>query len=207
MSTRTQLGSAVRSAPTSCLRERGGEVVDLPSHRWVEPISAAERRLLEFVEGPVIDIGCGPGRHVLALAESGIVCLGIDVSLPALVRARTRGAPVIQRSVFDRVPGAGRWGTALLLDGNVGIGGEPATLLRRVARLLRADGRALIELDPPGAVRGPHEVRFELDGRAGPWFAWAYARVDDVEDLARESGLRVARVWEDSSRWFAQLDR
>ena len=97
--------------------------------------------MLERVDGPVLDIGCGPARHALTLAEAGIVTLGIDISLPALAVARRRGAPVLHRSIFERVPGHGRWGTALLLDGNIGIGGAPDALLRRVAALLRVDGR------------------------------------------------------------------
>ena len=37
-----------------------------------------------------------------------------------------RGATVLQRDIFGPLPGEGRWGTALLFDGNVGIGGDPA---------------------------------------------------------------------------------
>lgn len=54
-----------------------------------------------------------------------MTALGIDVSEIAVAHARSRGATAIEASVFDRVPGAGRWGSAPLLDGNVGIGGCP----------------------------------------------------------------------------------
>ncbi len=158
------------------------------------------------VDGPVLDIGCGPGRHVLALARRGIVTLGIDVSPPALAFARHRGAPVLERSIFARVPGAGRWGTVLLLDGNLGIGGCPGTLIARAAELLRPDGRLVVELSPPGsAVGGPVEVRYEAAGVAGPWFLWTEVDGDMLAGLARDRGLIVREQWDDGGRWFAWL--
>ncbi|HTD50643.1 MAG TPA: class I SAM-dependent methyltransferase [Acidimicrobiia bacterium] len=190
-----------------CLRTLDGHVLPVPAHRWFEPVTGAEYRLLERARGPVLDIGCGPARHALALAEGGTVSLGIDISLPALAVARRRGAPVLQRSIFDRVPGHGRWGTALLLDGNIGIGGEPATLLRRVHALLRVDGRILIEVAGSGAPTSRHTVRLEHDGQASPWFAWSGVDVDDLDALARDSRLHVRGVWTDADRYFAQLDK
>jgi SAM-dependent methyltransferase len=154
----------------------------------------------------VLDVGCGPGRHVLALARQGRLVLGIDVAPGALVLARAQGAPVLERSVFARIPGVGRWGTALLLDGNVGIGGDPPSLLRRLASLLRPGGRVLAELERPGAPSGPEQVRMEVGDRRGPWFPWARVGVDDAGDLATEGGFRLVHVWKGGDRWFARLD-
>ena len=67
--------------------------------------------------------------------------------------ARDKGAPVLERSVFDRIPGVGRWATALLLDGNLGIGADPIALLARVFTLLRPGGEVLVEtLRPVNAI-------------------------------------------------------
>jgi SAM-dependent methyltransferase len=187
------------------LRSDSGRVLRLDGRRWVEPATAADVRLLELVDGPVLDVGCGPGRHVLALARQGVVTLGIDVSPPALALARLGGAPVLERSIFDRVPATGRWGTALLLDGNLGIGGCPATLLRRVRELLRPGGRLLVELSDPAQHAGVERVRFEAAGAAGPWFPWAHVSADALADVARSSGLGVHRQWSDDGRWFAWL--
>jgi SAM-dependent methyltransferase len=181
-------------------------MLPLPAHRWLGQASAADERLLERVDGPVLDVGCGPGRHVLALARAGVVALGIDISPPAIELARRRGAPVLRRSVFDRVPGAGRWGTALLLDGNIGIGGCPVTLLRRVASLLRPHGRLLVELAVDGTSH-VEQVRFEAGDRVGPWFSWAHVGIDELGDHAPRAGLRVVESWDDGSRPFAYLTR
>jgi SAM-dependent methyltransferase len=202
---RSRTRDAEAMSPRLCAVD--GRVLPAPAQRWFEPVSPAEHRLLLRVDGPVLDIGCGPARHALALAESGTVTLGIDISLPALTIARRRGAPVLQRSIFERVPGHGRWGTALLLDGNIGIGGAPAELLQRVASLLRDTGRVLAEIGPPGTQPTRDTVRLEHDGSHGPWFAWADIGVDDLDELADESGLRVHDAWADTGRWFAQLDK
>jgi SAM-dependent methyltransferase len=188
------------------LRTRDGRTLPASADRWFGAVCPAERRLLDRVSGPVLDIGCGPARHVLALAESGVVTLGIDISTPALAVARDRGAPVLHRSIFGRVPGRGRWGTALLLDGNIGIGGDPVGLLVRVADLLRPGGRALVELGPRGRSREQGLVRLEHDGEAGPWFAWAEVGVEQVADLARCARLRIHETWIDGDRHFARLD-
>jgi len=187
------------------LRDARGHTLALDAHRWFRPATAAEQRALARAEGPVIDIGCGPGRHVVALGERGVPALGIDITPPALDRARSAGAAVLERCVFDRVPGAGRWRTALLLDGNVGIGGDPVVLLRRVHTLLAPTGHVLAETRAPGAGDHRRRVRFEVAGTAGPWFAWAGVDADALPDLSRRAGFTVAEQWRDDDRWFAWL--
>jgi SAM-dependent methyltransferase len=155
----------------------------------------------------VLDIGCGPGRHVAELAGRACSVLGIDITEVALGIARRRGAVVMQRSVFDRVPGTGRWRTVLLLDGNIGIGGDPEKLLRRVRAILAEDGIALVELAPPGSPRSVRRVRLEIDGAAGPVFRWSQLPVEDLDGVADAAGFVVARLWCSDSRWFARLDR
>ncbi len=101
-----------------------------------------------------------------------------------MARAARRGGRST-RSVFDRVPGAGRWRTALLLDGNIGIGGDPAALLRRVAELLRRDGTVLCECDAPGGgvAHGAAAPRARRGREHGS--AWARVAVDAVDAAAR----------------------
>jgi hypothetical protein len=142
----------------------------------------------------------------VALAELGVPVLGIDITAVALRAARARGALVLERSVFDRVPASGRWGSALLLDGNIGIGGDPVALLRRVVRLLRPGGSVITELAPPGTRRPPTRVRLELGRHRGPWFWWMQVAADDVDWLAAEAGTDVRECWRgDDERWFARV--
>ncbi|HEY3143875.1 MAG TPA: class I SAM-dependent methyltransferase, partial [Acidimicrobiales bacterium] len=50
--------------------------------------------------GPVLDVGCGPGRLVHALLARGRAALGIDLSPSAVAEAKARGALVLRRDVF-----------------------------------------------------------------------------------------------------------
>ncbi len=187
------------------MRDASGSLLSVPTNRWFGTADTIDTGLLERVSGPVLDIGCGPGRHVVALAERGIPALGIDVTTGVLDIARRRGASVIERSVFDHVPGTGRWSTVLLLDGNIGIGGDPVALLQRVRRLVHRSGTVLVELEPSSAPRGPRLVRFEIDGVPGPWFKWACVTVSDLDAIARASRFAPVYVWSDRGRWFAHL--
>jgi hypothetical protein len=144
---------------------------------------------------------------VEALAARGVPALGIDSS-PAIVdEARRRQIPVLLRSVWEPLPATGRWVTALLLDGNVGIGGDPGSLLRRMAALLRPGGRLLVEVEAEGALSGAATARLELDDVTGPWFPWARLRTTDVAELARSGGFSVTEQWEEDGRHFADLRR
>jgi SAM-dependent methyltransferase len=190
----------------TCLRADDGTVLPLDLERWHDEPGDEELALLDRVRAPVVDLGCGPGRHVVALAERGVPALGIDAAPSAVHAARARGALVLERSVFDRIPGAGRWGTVLLLDGNVGIGGDAVGLLARSARLLRPGGCVLVELEGPGAESRTLQVQLERDGQLGPSFAWAVLGVGGVASAASAAGLVVRDVWRGGGRWFSQLD-
>ncbi len=178
----------------------------LPLDRWLGPLTAADDDVLDRALAPVLDIGCGPGRHVLALARRGLVALGIDVSPAAVAHARSRGAHAIEGSVFDGLPNAGSWGSALLLDGNVGIGGRPTLLLRRLAQVVAPGGRVLVELEPPGVPTRRERLRLESDDAASAWFRWAHVGVDGISAVAASAGLAVRETWERTGRWFAVLD-
>ncbi|MGQ0826319.1 MAG: methyltransferase domain-containing protein [Actinomycetota bacterium] len=189
---------------TVSLHGRDGAVHYAPE--WSADADAVDARVLTRAVAPVIDIGCGPGRHVAALARLGCVVLGIDIAAPALEIARGRGVVALERSVFRRVPGAGRWRTALLLDGNLGIGGDPERLLVRVRELLVPGGCALVEAAPPGQCGDPVTVRLDVGARSGPWFMLAPVAIDDVEGIARDAQFSVVARWLDEGRWFAALE-
>ena len=184
-----------------------GAVLSVAVDRWFGEPSPAEHALLSLAVGPVLDIGCGPGRHVIALASAGIAALGIDISEPFLAVARRDGAVVAQCSVFDPVPCAGEWRSALLLDGNIGIGGDPRALLARVRELLAPGGRVLLEALPPGSAPRCDFVHVQLDTSRGPQFRWGSVSIDQVQEVAAEIGLHVVRRWMRDGRWFARLDR
>ena len=138
----------------------------------------------------MLDVGCGPGRFAAALSARGVPGLGIDVS-PA--RSRTparRGAPCAAPCRRGgHLPAEGRWGTVLLADGNIGIGGDPRALLERCRALVGPHGLLLVEADPDQDAddTSPLTLRVPTVGRAGP-MPWARIGVP------RSPGSRPAAV-------------
>jgi SAM-dependent methyltransferase len=199
-------GASLRRGSALVLRDDLGGARPVPVDAWLGAAGAVDERVLDRARGPVLDVGCGPGRHVHALARRGVLAVGVDVSPVAVALARRRGAVVLEASIFDRLPGGRSWRTALLLDGNIGIGGHPDALLRRLSALLAPRGIVLVELDPPGigVVRG--RVRLEAGATASGWFAWARVGAEAIATPARAAGLRVAASWRDGERRFAALE-
>lgn len=181
-----------------------GEVIDLGADRWWRPADPAERTVLAKLPDPMLDVGCGPGRIVAALAGAGRMALGVDPSPVALGAASRHGAPVLGRSVFSPLPGEGRWGAVVLFDGNVGIGGDPEALLRRCGALVRPGGRVLVELDPPGEPSGHVTVRLAVGREVSSWFPWARVTVDAAARLVAAAGLALVDVAHHGGRWFAE---
>lgn len=193
---------------TAVLRCADGAPIELDSHRWFAELDAVELDLLGSLPDPLLDIGCGPGRVGAALAASGRRVLGVDVDPEAVASAKARGGAALERSVFEPLPGEGRWGAAVLLDGNIGIGGDPAGLLARVHQLLRPGGEVVVEVLAPDEATLQLTVRVEAaGGRSGPWFPWARVGAGDFSALACRAGLRRAHAVCRGGRWFGRAMR
>ncbi len=151
--------------------------------------------------------GAGPGRLTAALARRRQVALGIDVVAEAVGQTRERGGSALHRDVYDTVPGEGRWHTALLADGNVGIGGDPvgpAAPGARGHRPARPGGRR------GGRTRGREQDRLGDPARppapaVGP-SAGRCSALDDIPDVAQEAGLAVTRTVPIGARWAVVLE-
>jgi hypothetical protein len=134
--------------------------------------------------------------------------VGVDVSPTAVRIAATAGLIVLNTSVFADLPLEGAWGTLLLLDGNIGIGGDPGALLARCAQLLTTDGALIVEVsadpDRDHAFEGTLE---DQRGRRSDVFPWAEIGIDALRARSAAAGLRVVQDWVSDGRWFARLVR
>jgi len=188
------------------IEHKDGSRTPLQVDDWLH-VRAGDCSLVERCSGPTLDVGSGPGRLTVALAERGIPVLGIDVTPYAVRISRAAGVLTLLRDVFGRVPGTGRWATVLLADGNIGIGGDPIALLHRVTELLTPTGQALVEVQPPGSALRAEQVRLRHGAQASAWFPWAYVGVDQITEIARNADLAAAETWSIAGRWFAVLRR
>ncbi|WAZ24822.1 class I SAM-dependent methyltransferase [Streptomyces cinnabarinus] len=188
------------------LRRADGWLLPLDVERWCAAADAADLEVLRRCEGAVLDVGCGPGRLVAALGAQGRRVLGIDVSEAAVARTLRLGGAALRRSVFEPLPAEGRWGTALLIDGNVGIGGDPGALLDRMTQLLCPGGLLIVETVP--GLDLDEQVLVDVTdahGAAGAPFPWARLGTPALLRRAEGAGWRAVGQWAVGGRSFAAL--
>ncbi|WP_426997866.1 class I SAM-dependent methyltransferase [Pseudarthrobacter sp. N5] len=173
---------------------------------WCAEASMLERLLLQSLDGPVLDVGCGPGRMLSAAQSLGVAALGIDPSAQAVRCARNRGVRALEQSVFSEVPQSGHWQSVLLLDGNIGIGGNISRLLRRCRQLIAPSGTLLVEVEADDDVDASFRAVLEDgDGNLSEPFFWARAGKSALEARAQSTGWTVASTQRTQGRVFCRL--
>ncbi|WP_435611398.1 class I SAM-dependent methyltransferase [Streptomyces sp. bgisy159] len=187
------------------LRRTDGWLLPLEVERWCARADLVDRAVLDRCEGAVLDVGCGPGRLVAELAARGRTVLGIDVSEAAVAHTEALGGQALRRSVFDPLPGEGRWGTVLLMDGNIGIGGDPRALLDRAARLLAPGGLLIAETAPVDIDERAHVQVVDVADADAPDAPFPWARLGTPALLRYARGWRRAGQWSAGGRCFAAL--
>jgi hypothetical protein len=197
------------------IRHEDGKVRPLPAHGWLGGRRVPQESdtfdevfdeaVTQMCSGPTIELGCLPGRLVARLIERGIPALGIDRSATAIRLAGRGGPPALLGDVFDALPGMGHWRTVFLVDGNVGLGGDPRRILGRAAELLCCRGHCVAEFDAEAIGIRARWVRLESARDVGPWFRWASVGVDSAATLAAQVGLTLTSVRLIGGRVIASL--
>jgi SAM-dependent methyltransferase len=221
-------GSAIHviERDDGCVDAMDAAVYCRPAARW----RAEERQALRLAHGRVLDIGCGAGRHTLALQARGLHVLGIDQSPLAIKTARARGlrhATVL--SIQDITPRLGPFDTILMLGNNFGLfanARQAGRLLRRFARLTAPDARILAEsldvyqtTNPAhlayqrrngrrGRMSGQVRIRVRYHGLATPYFDYLMVSPAEMRRIVTGTGWHVARVLpSDGPAYIAILEK
>ena len=167
----------------------------------------------------VLDVGCGPGRHALALARRGVDVVGIDHSAEFVRLAREAAAGEGLSAAFEELdvrelhrPGEFD-ATICLCQGGFGLlgGRDETAVFERIAATVRVGGRLAVsafsaafavrhlevgeEYDPvTGVLHEVATVRGQDGGEAefDLWTTCFTAR--ELELLARAAGLSEIEV-------------
>ncbi len=134
-----------------------GGYLELYPHR---DLAAARVEVAGLVErgigGRVLDLGCGFGRHLLALRERGLDAFGLDRSRALLQRAVPELAGRLARGDFRALPfGSGAFQSVLMLFSSFGYFDDAGNerVLREIARVLAPSGLVVLDLMNPARVR------------------------------------------------------
>jgi SAM-dependent methyltransferase len=105
----------------------------------------------------VLDLACGAGRHLAALASRGARVVGFDLSLPLLRAAQRRaGAGLVRGDMRDVALRSGAFDVVANLFTSFGYFERDADhrrVLAEVARILRPGGRFVLDFLNATAVR------------------------------------------------------
>lgn len=120
----------------------------------VQTDAAGIWKLLELSAGErLADVGCGHGRHALALAQRGARVVGTDASQPLLSRARelsqlARSASWVLADMRSLPFPSNAFDAALIMDafGFFETEDQDATALREIGRTLKPGGRLLLKV-------------------------------------------------------------
>ncbi|UVI31911.1 class I SAM-dependent methyltransferase [Paenibacillus spongiae] len=166
-------------------RSFGSDYMIVYRHRNWEQAAREVQQMAGWLDLPadvqVLDIGCGMGRHALALAEMGFKVTGIDLSEALLheARAHNRGGQVeLVHGDMRQLPfESGRFQATLNLFTSFGYFAEERdnlAVLKEIRRVLDDDGQYLIDfLNPvytkrhlvPHSERTDEETGLHIDER------------------------------------------
>lgn len=223
--------SAGNAAATLVVLREDGAEAQLPISwffRKPDQFSVLESTALDLCRGRVLDVGAGTGLHSLVLQSRGLGVTSLDIDPEAVRIMSTNGVmDVRQGDILDFVDGP--FDTLLLLGHGIGMVEDLAGLRRfldHAARLVRGDGQLLLDsldvkrTDAPGHIAyheavegkgryaGETRIRFDFDGKPGPYCGWLHVDPDMLSEEATASGWDCEVVYAtDGGEFLARLTR
>jgi SAM-dependent methyltransferase len=178
-----------------------------------EDWSINEQTILKHAKSPVLDIGCGAGRHALYLQNQGLDVIGLDFSEGAVYVCKKRGLKrIILGSACDLPPFKQQFSTFLLLFNNFGICGDPAntiTLLQNLYRIGTPTARILLSYADVSSTTNPFHlafhkrnlaegrrkgqitIRFRYQGYIGSWFTIWLPTYKEFQETVQQTGWKI----------------
>jgi SAM-dependent methyltransferase len=189
-----------------------------------------QRAAMPFVQGRVLDVGCGAGRCCLHLQKHGHEVVGIDASSLAIEVCQRRGVKDARVLPITRVSRAlGEFDTILMMGNNFGLFGNQSRagwLLRKLHGLTSPRARIVAESMDVYQTKNPDHLRYHrLNRRRGrmggqvrlrvryhqfctPWFDYLFVSPGDMEDLLIGTGWRVGRYLKsDGAPYVAVIEK
>jgi len=214
--------------------ERDDGFVDSPAGPEVyfstpEEWGDREQTAVEWADGRVLDVGCGPGRHALALQARGHDVTGIDLSPGAMAVARDRGVEDVRRCDVVDVAGLdATFDSAVMLGNNFGLVGSAdraPEVLGAIARATTGDATLVassldpLDTDDPahldyhernrerGWLPGRLRIRTRYRRYTGDWHDYLHVAPETMRDLVADTVWSVAEVEREGPLYVARLEK
>ena len=176
-----------------------------------------EKAAMGFVQGRVLDVGCGAGRHSVYLQAQGFDVLGVDVSPRAIEVCKARGlinARVVPITQINRRLGV--FDTILMLGNNFGLVGNPKRakwLLKRFRNATSQTGRIIAQTRDPyttdlaehleyhernrqrGRMAGEARIRVRYKKYVTPWWDFLMVSQGEMEVIIENTGWTISKVF------------
>ena len=180
-----------------------------------------------YARGRVVDVGCGAGRHALALQREGFEVLGIDISPMVIKAARQLGLRKTKvLSITEMNSRLGPFDTIQMLGNNFGLFGNRKRaqwLLRRFYRATGDGGRIIAQsndvyqtCDPlhlayhrwnrrRGRMAGQIRMRVRYRIYCTPWFDYLMVPQDEMKEILNGTGWQVRRFIETAGSSYVAI--
>lgn len=135
-----------------------------------------QKKAMSYVQGRVLDIGCGAGRHALYLQEEGFDAFGIDTSPLAVEVCKLRGLKKVETMSIDEIDSdtgfdtgselgsePGRFGTILMMGNNFGLFGSferAKQLLEKFYQITESNAKIIAESTDPYNSTDPSYMQY-----------------------------------------------
>lgn len=205
-------------------QEDGWHVVERDDGR-VDPMDAAvyfrepadwpegEPRVLDHIQGRVLDIGAGAGRYAIELQHRGHEVVALDVSAGAIAVCQRRGIANAFTGTIDEFDDDDGFDTLLFGGNNLGLLANPPTasqLLDRLTALARPDAlivgtcRDPYDTDDPenleyhelnrsrGRQAGQIRLRVRYHSVATPWFDYWFMSRSELQSVTEPHGWSLS---------------
>ena len=197
------------------------DYLKLYAHRDSKEAEEQVQALIQLLElkgdEEILDLGCGAGRHSIALANRGFSVVGVDISKPLLEKARQENSSTTFLEC-DMRQLSGSFDVVLSLFTSFGYFEDDQVVLDQVASVLRPEGKFLLDTLQQAKVGEPTEVDVEgekvqlswrregdliskkivFPGREYEERVRLYSR-DQLEAMLKKAGLSVVAVYSDFS--------
>lgn len=166
------------------------------------------KQALTHVNGKVVDVGCGAGRHSLYLQEQGHDVYGVDISPLAVDIASQRGVENTSVETIDSIHSMSEapFDTVLLLGNNFGLlGSKPVERLRKLYETTTDEGTIVAQVHDHtntdnDAHLGYHKFNEARNRRPGclkmriryehfqtEWFNYLFVDYNEFQDIISQT--------------------